>query len=36
MGTGAVLIAFPEDAHQVKVEADGSCEVKKAVVKVLL
>ncbi len=36
MEPGDVLIAFPEDAHQVKVEADGSCEVKKAVVKVLL
>ena len=36
MEPGDVLIAFPEDAHQVKVESGGSCQVQKAVVKVLL
>lgn len=36
MAPGDVLIAFPEDAHMVKVELDGSCLVEKAVVKVRL
>ena len=36
MEPGDVLIAFPEDAHQVKVESGGSCQVQKAVVEVLL
>lgn len=36
MAPGDVLIAFPEDAHMVKVELDGSCQVEKAVVKVQL
>lgn len=29
-----VLIAFPQDAHMVKIEASGTCTVEKAVVKV--
>ncbi len=34
MEPGDVLIAFPMDAHMVKVESSGSCTVEKAVVKV--
>jgi biofilm protein TabA len=36
MEPGDVLIAFPHDAHMVKLESSGSCTVEKAVVKVLL
>ncbi len=32
---GKVLIAFPEDAHMVKIQWGESCPVEKAVVKVL-
>ena len=35
MEPGDVLIAFPHDAHMVKIESQGSCLVQKAVVKVL-
>lgn len=36
MSTAEVLIAFPEDAHLVKIQLDGKSAVEKAVVKVLL
>ena len=35
MKPGDVLVAFPHDAHMVKVELLGTCTVEKAVVKVL-
>ncbi|KAE9631194.1 YhcH/YjgK/YiaL family protein [Defluviitalea raffinosedens] len=35
MEPGDVLIAFPHDAHMVKLESSGICEVEKVVVKVL-
>ena len=35
MEPGKVLIAFPEDAHMVKIQWGESCPVEKAVVKVL-
>ncbi len=34
MEPGKVLIAFPEDAHRVKINRGGPCHVEKAVVKV--
>ena len=34
MEPGDVLIAFPQDAHMVKIESSGICTVEKAVVKV--
>lgn len=36
MKPGDVLIAFPEDAHMVKIQCADICQVEKAVVKVLL
>lgn len=33
MTPGDVLIAFPEDAHMVKIQWEGACPVEKAVVK---
>lgn len=36
MAPGKVLIAFPEDAHRVKVQKNDPCHVEKAVVKVLI
>ena len=36
MEPGKVLVAFPEDAHMVKIQWDESCQVEKAVVKVRL
>lgn len=36
MEPGKVLIAFPEDAHKVKIKTGSSCHVEKMVAKVLL